>query len=128
MAKEYSRTQRVAEQIQRDLAQLIQFQIRDPRLGMVTVSHVRISKDLSYAEVFVTVLPLNGADETEATQLAVKILNDAAGYLRTELAKGIKLRIMPQLRFTFDDSVDRGRRLHTLISDAVRKDAPKDEE
>ncbi|MGB0664447.1 MAG: 30S ribosome-binding factor RbfA [Pontibacterium sp.] len=128
MAKEYSRTQRVAEQIQRDLAQLIQFQIRDPRLGMVTVSHVRISKDLSYAEVFVTVLPLNGADETEATQLAVKILNDASGYLRTELAKGIKLRIMPQLRFTFDDSVDRGRRLHTLISDAVRKDAPKDEE
>lgn len=118
MAKEYSRTQRVADQVQRDLAQLIQRDLKDPRLGMVTVSYVQISKDLGYADVYVTVLPLGGKDEAEAIVDSLKVLNSAAGHLRHELARGIKLRIMPELRFHFDETVERGRHLHSLIEKA----------
>lgn len=118
MAKEYSRTQRVADQVQRDLAQLIQRDLKDPRLGMVTVSYVQISKDLGYADVYVTVLPLGGKDEAEAIVDSLKVLNNAAGHLRHELARGIKLRIMPELRFHFDETVERGRHLHSLIEKA----------
>lgn len=122
MAREFKRTDRVADQIQRDLAVLIQREIKDPRLGMVTVSHAKVSKDLSYADIYVTVLPLGGQDEDEAKAASLKVLNAAAGFLRGELARGIKLRIMPELRFHFDESVERGRHLHSLIESAYRKE------
>lgn len=131
MAREFSRTQRVADQIQRDLAQLIQFEIKDPRLGMVTVSHVRVAKDLGYADVYITVMPLGDQDEVQAVKDSLAVLNKAAGFLRHELARGIKLRVMPQLRFHFDETVERGRRLHSLIEQAYQresKDSTPDEE
>ncbi len=122
MAREFKRTDRVGDQIQRDLARLIQREIKDPRLGMITISHVKVSKDLGYADVYLTVMPLGGQDEAEATKTSLSVLNKAAGFLRTELSRGIKLRIMPQLRFHFDESVERGRRLHSLIESAYRQE------
>lgn len=86
MAREFKRTDRVADQIQRDLAVLIQREIKDPRLGMVTVSHAKVSKDLSYADIYVTVLPLGEQEEAEAIATSLKVLNAAAGFLRGELA------------------------------------------
>ena len=88
MAREFSRTQRIADQVQRDLAQLIQFEIKDPRMGMVTISHVKIAKDLGYADVYVTVLPLGDQDEATAIKESLTVLNNAAGFLRGELARG----------------------------------------
>lgn len=122
MARDYSRTERIADQLQRELAQLIQFEVKDPRLGMVTVSHVKVSKDLGFADIYITVLPLNGKDEAEAIVDSLKVLNSAAGFLRGELARQIKLRVMPQLRFHFDESIERGRHLHHLIEAAIRKE------
>jgi ribosome-binding factor A len=127
MAREFKRTDRVADQIQRDLAVLIQREIKDPRLGMVTISHVKVSKDLGYADIYVTVMALGDADEAESIAVSLKVLNAAAGFLRAELARGIKLRVMPQLRFHFDESVERGRRLHSLIERAYQQEVhPQD--
>ncbi|MEM5537730.1 30S ribosome-binding factor RbfA [Neptuniibacter pectenicola] len=122
MARDYSRTSRIADQLQRELAKLIQLEIKDPRLGMVTVSYAKVSKDLGYADVYITVLPLNGKDEDEAIVDSLKVLNNAAGFLRGALAKNVKLRVMPQLRFHFDETIERGRHLHHLIEAAVRQE------
>lgn len=125
MAKEYSRTQRIAEQIQRDLAQLIQREIKDPRLGMVTISFVKVARDLGYAEVYFTVMPFGEQDEADAVSAACDVLKEAAGYLLTELAQNMQLRTVPKLRFHFDASIDRGRRLHSLIEETVRESKAK---
>ncbi|KEI73167.1 30S ribosome-binding factor RbfA [Endozoicomonas elysicola] len=120
MAKEYSRKQRVAEQIQKELAQLIQLEMKDPRLGMVTVSAVEVSRDLAFADVYVSFL---GVDEQERIDQSLKILGQAAGFLRSQLARAIKLRFTPQLRFYYDSSLQRGAYLSSLIDEAVAKDA-----
>lgn len=120
MAREFSRTQRVAEQLQRELAQLIQREVKDPRLGMVTVNSVKISKDLSYADIYVTVMGKEESEEQITTSL--KILNKVAGFLRTQVSKRIQLRVMPELRFHYDASVVRGNYLSNLINQAVASD------
>lgn len=125
MARDFKRTDRVGDQIQRDLATLIQREIKDPRLGMVTISHVKVSKDLGYADIYFTVLAIGEQSELDAIKSAKQILNNAAGFLRTELARGIKLRVMPQLRFHFDESVERGRHLHGLIEKAWQQEAKR---
>ncbi|MGH1460566.1 MAG: 30S ribosome-binding factor RbfA [Neptuniibacter sp.] len=122
MARDYSRTQRIADQLQKELAQLIQFEIKDPRLGMVTVSYAKVSKDLGFADVYITVLPLNGKDEAEAIVDSLKVLNSAAGFLRGELSRNVKLRATPQLRFHFDETIERGRHLHHLIEATIRQE------
>ncbi|MBQ0755952.1 MAG: 30S ribosome-binding factor RbfA [Amphritea sp.] len=122
MAREFSRTQRISDQVQKDLAQLIQREIKDPRLGMVTISYVKIAKDLGYADIYITVMALGGKDEATAVTESLKILNGASGFLRGQLSSKIKLRVMPQLRFHFDESVDRGRRLNDLIIKASHAD------
>ncbi|UTW03487.1 30S ribosome-binding factor RbfA [Amphritea atlantica] len=122
MAREFSRTQRISDQVQKDLAQLIQREIKDPRLGMVTISYVKIAKDLGYADIYITVMAMGGKDEATAVKESLKVLNNAAGFLRGQLSGKIKLRVMPQLRFHFDESVDRGRRLNDLIIQASRAD------
>ena len=94
--REFSRTDRVAQQIQKEIAVILQREIKDPRLGFVTVSAVEVSRDLSYAKIFVTVL--NTSDE-DKTKQSVQILNDATGYIRSILGKRIRARIMPELRF-----------------------------
>jgi ribosome-binding factor A len=114
----YSRTDRLADQIHRSLSELIQREVRDPRLGMVTVQHVRVSADLGYADVYFTVLDQD-VDEARASQ---RILARAAGFLRSRLAAGLNTRVTPQLRFHFDEHSEQAHRLDDLIAEARRKD------
>ena len=114
-----SRRQRVADQIQKELARVIQHEMKDPRLGMVTVSAVDVSRDLAYADVFITVL---GKDDDKAREQTLGVLARGAGFLRGRLGKAMKLRIVPALRFRYDVSIERGTRLSSLIEEAVKKD------
>jgi len=116
MAREFSRSQRVGDQIQRHMAELIQMELGDPRVGMVTITAVEVSKEFERARVFFTVL--GDAAQVEET---TKVLNNAAGYLRSALAKRLKLRSTPQLKFVYDSSMERGNRLTDLIKSAVSK-------
>jgi len=128
MAKEYSRTQRVADQMQRELASLIQREVRDPRVGMITVTAAEVSRDLAHAKIFITLMG-DVSDEDIALNLAA--LKDAAGFLRMQLGRAMKLRSIPQLHFHYDESVRRGVHLSSLIERAVAEDrqhAKDDEE
>lgn len=118
MARDYARTDRVGQQIQKEVAMIIQREVKDPRLGMVTVNAVEITRDLAYAKVFVTFFTLEGQSAEES----VAILNEAASYIRTLLAKRIKARIMPELRFVFDKSMIEGVRMSNLVNEAVAED------
>ncbi|KTC64552.1 ribosome-binding factor A (plasmid) [Legionella adelaidensis] len=112
MSNNFKRTDRIAETILRKLALLIQQEITDPRLSkFVTLSAVNVAKDLSHAKVYFTVL--NDDPEQTAT-----ILNTAASYLRSQLAKSITLRTVPQLHFIYDESIEYGKRLSKLIEEA----------
>ncbi len=119
MAREYKRSQRVADHLQKELAALIQLELRDPRLGMVGVTGVEVSRDLNYAKVFYTVL---GQDSKEQAKECTEVLNKAAGFLRRQLAKHSTMRTVPSLRFFFDASVGRGRDLEQLIQKATAAD------
>ena len=120
MPAEFSRTQRLGEQIKRDLALLIQRELKDPRIGMVTVNFVDLSKDLSYADVNVTALFTDGSDEKIIESLT--ILNEASSFLRMELGRALKVRKVPHLRFHYDDSLKRGARINALILQALQSD------
>ncbi|MFM9271536.1 30S ribosome-binding factor RbfA [Halomonas elongata] len=117
--REFKRTDRVADQLQKELAVLIQREIKDPRLGMVTVSGVEVSRDLGYADVHVTLL---GEQDAERIKENMAVLKRAAGFLRSQIARRIKLRHVPELRFHYDESVVRGQRLSSLIDEAVAND------
>lgn len=131
-----ARIQRVADQIQRELATLIQMEVNDPRIGMVSVTAVEVSKDLAHAKVHVTVLNTLGEDpELNRSTLAhpgaldelevqqnIKALNKAAGYLRTLLAKRLNTRSVPKLQFHYDASIQRGQELSSLIDSALAAD------
>ncbi len=119
MAKEYSRTRRVADQIQRHMAELIQMELGDPRVGMVTVTGVDVTHEFESARVYFTVLGNNLSDPSQADETA-KVLNNAAGYLRSALAKRLKLRSTPQLVFIYDASMEQGNRLTDLINSAPK--------
>ena len=119
MAKEYSRTQRVADQMQRELALLIQREVRDPRIGMVTVTAAEVSRDLAHAKIFITLM--GDANDEDITQ-NLAALKDAAGFLRVQLGRVMKLRSIPQLHFFYDESVRRGVHLSSLIERAVAED------
>ncbi len=117
MAKEFSRSQRVGSQIQRELADLIQFQLNDPRVGLVTVSGVDVTRDMAHAKVYITMFNAdNGVEDVLAA------LNHAAGFLRRELGKRMKLRITPQLVFVYDASVENGANINALINAALASD------
>ncbi len=120
MPAEFSRTQRLGEQIKRDLALLIQRELKDPRIGMVTVNFVDLSKDLSYADVNITVLVADDSDGKIIESLA--ILNEASTFLRMELGRALKVRKVPHLRFHYDDSLKRGARINALIHQALQSD------
>jgi len=118
MAREFARTDRVAQEIQKEVAMIIQREVKDPRLGMVTVSAVEITRDLAYAKIFVTFFTLEGQNVDKS----VEILNEAAGFIRSLLAKRIKARIMPELRFVYDQSMVEGVRMTNLVNQAVESD------
>ena len=118
-SSESSRSRRVGEQIQRELAQLIQLEVKDPRVKWVTVSAVKVSKDFSHAVVFFTVL---GDYNETVDKNVLSGLEKAGGFLRRELGRRIKLRIVPELHFKYDDSTVRGTQLTSLIDAAIASD------
>lgn len=125
MMENNSRAQRVADQIQRDIALLIQFEVDDPRIGLVSVTGVEVSSDLAYAKVFVTSLgggEISRQSSEAAGKASTAALNGAAGYLRTLLARRLQTRAAPKLSFHYDASVERGRQLDELIDSALASD------
>ena len=111
MAKEFSRSHRVAEQMQRELAQLLQFEVKDPRVRMVTITQVEVTGDMAHAKIF-----YSAAAASDAIQQG---LEKSAGFLRTQIAKRMLLRTVPQLHFVYDASIDNGMKMAQLI-DAAR--------
>jgi len=119
MVKDYARSERLASQIQRELAQLVQTELKDPRLGMPSILEVQVSKDLAHARVYFSVL---NPDDAE---VCLEALNRASGFLQREIGKSIKSRVTPRLSFIYDDTDIRGRQLSDLIDSAVANDKVK---
>jgi ribosome-binding factor A len=117
--REFGREERVADFIRDELASIIQRQMRDPRIGMVSVNEAKVSKDLSWADVYVSSHETT-TDEERAELIAV--LNKAAGYFRSELAKRHSMRTTPKPRFHYDEVIEKGPELESLIEKAVRSD------
>ena len=117
MPREFPRTRRVGEQIQRELAELIRTELRDPRLGMVSISSVQVSRDMAHAKIHISVL---GKEEQVSDSL--RVLNHAAGFLRHKLGKILHMRVIPVLRFYHDRSLEEGARLGALINKAIASD------
>jgi len=117
MPREFPRTRRVGEQVQRELATLIRDEIKDPRLGMVSISAVQVTRDLSHAKVHVSVL----GDEQQS-RASVDVLNRASGFLRHRLGKILRLRVIPELHFYLDLSLEHGARMGALINKAIASD------
>ena len=118
MPKDFPRSRRIAEQVQRELSDIIRLELKDPRVGMITLTDVEMTQDNAHARVYFTLL--GDASRIEEAQTG---LQHAAGYLRTELAHRLKIRVVPQLHFEYDTSVERGVRLYKLIETAVAEDA-----
>jgi ribosome-binding factor A len=116
MAREFSRTNRISEVVMRELAQMIQHEVSDPRVGLVTVSHVDVTSDLKYAKVFIT--RLDGFETEQDVKECLKGLANAAGFLRRNLAKRVELRAIPELRFLYDKSLEHGFHMDDLIAKA----------
>ncbi|WP_076412799.1 30S ribosome-binding factor RbfA [Shewanella sp. UCD-KL12] len=121
MAKEFSRTRRIGQQLQQELAQVLQRDIKDPRIGMVTVNDVEVSRDLSYARVFVTFFE----EDEKLIEEKIEALSTAAGYIRSLVAGRMKLRVMPELRFIYDASLVEGMRMSNLVTRIISDDEAK---
>lgn len=115
----FKRTDRIGDHLQRELATLIRTEVKDPRLGMVTIQEVRVSRDLSWADVYFTLL---GVEETAESLESQDILNNAAGFLRTCIAKDLNTRTTPRLRFHYDHLPEEASRMEMLIREARAKD------
>jgi ribosome-binding factor A len=124
MAREYARTDRVGQQIQKEIAIILMREIKDPRLSMTTVSAVEVTRDLAYAKVFVTFYN----DDPEDIKASLEVLADAEGYIRSLLGKRLRARIMPHLRFVYDSSMSEGVRMSALVDQAVASDSNSDDE
>ncbi|ENY73434.1 MULTISPECIES: 30S ribosome-binding factor RbfA [Aeromonas] len=120
MAREFSRTRRVGQQIQREIALILQREVKDPRFGMVTVSDVEVSRDLNYAKVYVTFLQLD--NDPERIKEALTALGEAAGYIRSLLGSAMRLRVVPELRFFYDETLVEGMRMSNLVTNTIRED------
>jgi ribosome-binding factor A len=118
MAREYARTDRVGQQIQKEIAVILMREIKDPRLSMTTVSAVEVTRDLAYAKVFVTFFN----DDEEEIKASLAVLSEAEGYIRSLLGKRLRARIMPHLRFVYDKSMAEGVRMSALVDQAVASD------
>ncbi|WP_386693276.1 MULTISPECIES: 30S ribosome-binding factor RbfA [unclassified Lonepinella] len=119
MSKDFKRADRVAQELQKEVAIILQREVKDPRIGMVTVSDVEVSRDLAYAKVFVTFL----FDHDEvAIEQGMKALEKASPYIRSLLGKAMRLRIVPELRFEYDRSLVEGMRMSNLVTDVIRQD------
>ncbi len=124
MPKDFPRARRVADQIQRELPELIRHEVKDPRVGMLTITEVEVNRDMEFAKVYFTTL---GGEAEHAACL--QGLQRASGFLRSQLSHRMQLRVVPKLTFVYDHSVEHGIALTQLIETAVAEDArhPKDE-
>lgn len=120
MAREFKRTDRLGDAIQRSLAQLIQQEVRDPRIGMVNVNDVKVSRDLANAKVYIAFV---GRDDEEACKEGTEVLNAAAGFLRSQMAKDLNVRTIPRLKFVYDRTALEGNRIDSLINKALKADS-----
>jgi ribosome-binding factor A len=126
MPREFFRSDRVAAQFQRELAELLRTEVKDPSLGMVTLSDVEVTRDMSLIKAYVSFLAA-----AEPPQKCVKLLNQHAPALRRALSGRVRLRVMPELRFVHDDSIERGMRMEALLgslAEARPQDGDKPEE
>lgn len=114
------RNSRIGEQMKKELSQIIQFELKDPRVGFVTVTGVEVTGDLQLAKVFVSVM---GNDEQKRDTVAA--LEKAKGFLRSELGKRVQLRHIPDLQFKMDESIEYGNKIESLLND-IKKES-KDE-
>jgi ribosome-binding factor A len=120
MPREFSRIDRIGDQMQRELAQLIQREVKDPRVGMVTVNAVKVSRDLGYADIYVSLLSTEElTEESPEVRESIAVLNKASGFLRGQVGRAMKLRVVPQLRFHFDTLQGYSRKMDSLIREAV---------
>lgn len=122
MAREFKRSSRVASQMQKELAIIMQQGIKDPRIGFITVNEVELSKDLSSAKVYVTVL---GSDEQGRVK-NLSYLNEAVPYIRSEIGKRMRLRCVPYLKFLYDQSFENGMRVTELLMDDDQPPVPEE--
>ncbi|OUS10061.1 ribosome-binding factor A [Gammaproteobacteria bacterium 53_120_T64] len=119
MPREFTRAERVADALQRELAVLIREEMGDPRVNFVNITGVDVSRDLAAAKVHINYVAEREESERSA---GVKVLNKASGFLRTKLAKRMQLRIVPSLKFIYDDTGRRGQELSALIDSALAAD------
>jgi ribosome-binding factor A len=115
MPKEFSRSIRLGDQIQRELAELLEREVKDPQIGMVTITAVKVTRDLAHAKIYVTVMG-------DAREESLQALQRASGFLRSALASRLRVRIVPTIHFVYDVSLDRGIRIGALIDAAVAAD------
>ena len=114
MKKKSGRPQKLGDLIQREVSNLIRLEVRDPRVGMITITSVDVSPDMTHAKIFFTVL------EKDKLQDTLQGLKRSAGFLRAQLAKRVQMYTTPELRFVYDESVERGDRLSRLIDSALK--------
>ncbi|MDQ8038987.1 MAG: 30S ribosome-binding factor RbfA [Rickettsiella sp.] len=122
MPKEYQRIERIADLIYKELTVVLQKEIADPRLRFITITSVKVTKDLSFADILFTQLDRDNLQDNQSKEIAVNRLKKAASRLRYALAQRLKLRIMPTLRFFYDDLDVQRQHLHDLIDKAITKD------
>jgi len=123
MAKDFSRSDRISEQIRRELADLLQFEVKDPRVSMVTITEVEVSGDIAHAKIYFSA-PVQ--DNPQALAELQKGLDKSAGFLRSQLGKRMMVRTVPQLHFIYDTSIDHGMKISRLIDEALApQDKPK---
>ena len=120
MPREFNRSERVAGSLRRELAKLIQLELKDPGVGFIGLSDVEVSRDLAHAKVFVTVF------ESDKAGSSLKALKRAAGFLRSRLGQEMRIRSVPELHFHHDASVETGQRMDSLIEAAVASDREYD--
>lgn len=118
--KEFARTDRIGAELQRELAEILKGEVKDPRLGLLTVQEVRVSRDLAHAKVFFTCF----GSVTQAREYEALLNGKLARFLRHELARRMSLRTFPELHFVYDESIEEGERLSALIERAVESDEP----
>ena len=116
MPKESSRGRKIGDLIQREVAVLVQREIKDPRIGMVTINEATVSRDLAFSDIYFTVLP------SENTKIVEEVLNEASGFLRSQLSKVLSTRTTPKLRFHYDNTIESGARMNKAINKALSQD------
>ena len=125
MSREFKRSDRVAQELKKEVAIILQREVKDPRIGMVTVSDVEVSRDLAYAKIFVTFL---FDSDQAAIEQGMAGLEKVSPYIRSLVGKAMRLRIVPELRFIYDESLVEGMRMSNLVSNVIRQDEAKHKE